>query len=423
MKAAADGRFLRYSTDPIVSSRHRHRPGVLHLRRAADQGHRQPGQGRRLVRQRVGLLQPPRRPDRPRRRDALTVGRHRRRTPDWATSAASGSSSGRTSTCPWTAPPSPTTAGSARACPTIQALADAGARVVVAAHLGRPEGRARPGVLACAPVAARLGELLGQRRSRSRPTPSASPRQRDRRRPRRTARSRCWRTSASTTARPARTTTTAARSPTSSPQLADAFVSDGFGVVHRKQAVGLRRRAAAAARDGRPGRGRGRRAAPADRRPRAPLRRRARRLEGLRQARRDRQPPRQGRQAAHRRRHGLHLPQRPGPRGRQEPARGRPARHLPRYLGGPRTRASRSLLPTDIVVDTEFPSGDREPQPPSYPPSEIPADALGLDIGPESAAAFADGARRRAARSSGTARWACSRPPPSPTAPVRSRRR
>ena len=48
--------------------RHRHRPGVVHLRRRPDQGHRQPGQGRRLVRQRVGLLQPPRRPGRPRRR-------------------------------------------------------------------------------------------------------------------------------------------------------------------------------------------------------------------------------------------------------------------------------------------------------------------------------------------------------------------
>ena len=35
--------------------------------------------------------------------------------------------------------------------------------------------------------------------------------------------------------------------------LADAFVCDGFGVVHRKQAQRLRRRAAAAARHGRPG--------------------------------------------------------------------------------------------------------------------------------------------------------------------------
>jgi phosphoglycerate kinase len=47
------------------------------------------------------------------------------------------------------------------------------------------------------------------------------------------------------------------------------------------------------------------------------------------------------------------------------------------------------LLPTDIVVDTAFPSGDREPQPRVVPASEIPADSLGLDIGPESAAAFA----------------------------------
>ncbi len=51
--------------------RHRHRPGVVHLRRRPDQGHRQPGQGRRLVRQRVGLLQPARRPHRARRLPAL----------------------------------------------------------------------------------------------------------------------------------------------------------------------------------------------------------------------------------------------------------------------------------------------------------------------------------------------------------------
>jgi phosphoglycerate kinase len=47
------------------------------------------------------------------------------------------------------------------------------------------------------------------------------------------------------------------------------------------------------------------------------------------------------------------------------------------------------LLPTDIVVDTEFPSGDREPHPRVVPATEIPADGLGLDIGPASAAAFA----------------------------------
>jgi phosphoglycerate kinase len=47
------------------------------------------------------------------------------------------------------------------------------------------------------------------------------------------------------------------------------------------------------------------------------------------------------------------------------------------------------LLPTDIVVDTEFPGDDREPQPRVVPADQIPADALGLDIGPDSAEAFA----------------------------------
>jgi phosphoglycerate kinase len=44
--------------------------------------------------------------------------------------------------------------------PTLQALRDAGARVVVAAHLGRPKGEPDP-KYSLAPVAARLGELLG----------------------------------------------------------------------------------------------------------------------------------------------------------------------------------------------------------------------------------------------------------------------
>jgi phosphoglycerate kinase len=47
------------------------------------------------------------------------------------------------------------------------------------------------------------------------------------------------------------------------------------------------------------------------------------------------------------------------------------------------------VLPTDIVVDTAFPTSDREPEPRVVPASAIPADALGLDIGPESGAAFA----------------------------------
>jgi phosphoglycerate kinase len=44
--------------------------------------------------------------------------------------------------------------------PTLQALRDGGARVVVAAHLGRPKGAPDP-QFSLAPVAARLSELLG----------------------------------------------------------------------------------------------------------------------------------------------------------------------------------------------------------------------------------------------------------------------
>ncbi|UOY02105.1 phosphoglycerate kinase [Blastococcus sp. PRF04-17] len=44
--------------------------------------------------------------------------------------------------------------------PTVQALREAGARVLVAAHLGRPKGAPDP-QFSLAPVAARLGELLG----------------------------------------------------------------------------------------------------------------------------------------------------------------------------------------------------------------------------------------------------------------------
>ncbi|MFE7933462.1 phosphoglycerate kinase [Streptomyces sp. NPDC057456] len=44
--------------------------------------------------------------------------------------------------------------------PTVKALADAGAKVVVASHLGRPKGAPDP-AFSLAPAAARLGELLG----------------------------------------------------------------------------------------------------------------------------------------------------------------------------------------------------------------------------------------------------------------------
>jgi len=59
------------------------------------------------------------------------------------------------------------------------------------------------------------------------------------------------------------------------------------------------------------------------------------------------------------------------------------------YLSRAEESGVEILLPTDIVVDTEFPTGDREPQPRVVPAAEIPADSLGLDIGPESSRSFA----------------------------------
>ena len=75
-KAAAEGPLkgspgLHRGPDRLL--RHRHRPGLLHLRRRPDQGDRQPGQGRRLVRQRVGLLQPAGRPGHAGGLEALTT--------------------------------------------------------------------------------------------------------------------------------------------------------------------------------------------------------------------------------------------------------------------------------------------------------------------------------------------------------------
>ncbi|MBE7324369.1 phosphoglycerate kinase [Nocardioides sp. Y6] len=59
------------------------------------------------------------------------------------------------------------------------------------------------------------------------------------------------------------------------------------------------------------------------------------------------------------------------------------------YLERAEAKGVEILLPSDVVVDTQFPSGDVTPTPRVVASSEIPADALGLDIGPTSGAAFA----------------------------------
>ncbi|HSS68492.1 MAG TPA: phosphoglycerate kinase [Nocardioidaceae bacterium] len=117
--------------------------------------------------------------------------------------------------------------------PTIQDLRDRGARVIVTAHLGRPNGAPDP-KYSLAPVAARLGEILGVDVVAAKDTVGDSAR---------SAvgsmndgdvvvlenvRFNAGETSKDDAERGAFADQLAA--------LADAFVSDGFGVVHRKQA-------------------------------------------------------------------------------------------------------------------------------------------------------------------------------------------
>ena len=117
--------------------------------------------------------------------------------------------------------------------PTISRLASAGAKVVVAAHLGRPKGAPDP-QFSLAPVALRLGELLGAPVALANDVTGPSARE--------TVaalaeggvallenvRFDARETSKDAAERSALADEFAA--------LADVFVSDGFGVVHRKQA-------------------------------------------------------------------------------------------------------------------------------------------------------------------------------------------
>jgi phosphoglycerate kinase len=117
--------------------------------------------------------------------------------------------------------------------PTIRQLAEAGARVVVMAHLGRPKGAPDP-AYSLEPVAARLSELLGS------PVAFATDTVGDSARATvdgladgevavlENVRFNAGETSKDDAERGAFADQLAA--------LGDAFVSDGFGVVHRKQA-------------------------------------------------------------------------------------------------------------------------------------------------------------------------------------------
>ncbi|WZH53579.1 MAG: phosphoglycerate kinase [Nocardioides alkalitolerans] len=271
--------------------------------------------------------------------------------------------------------------------PTIKALADAGARVVVTAHLGRPKG-APDAAYSLGPVAARLGELLGA------PVAFATDTVGDSARATvagladgqvavlENVRFNAGETSKDEAERGAFADELAA--------LADAFVSDGFGVVHRKQASVYD---------------------VAQRLPHTMGALVSAEIEVLKRL--------------------TETPERPyvvvlgGSKvsdklGVIDNLLGKADKLLIgggmvfTFLKAQGHEVGRSLLeddqvpvcieylrraeesgveivlPSDIVVDTEFPSGDTEPQPIVVPASNIPASSLGLDIGPDSAAAFAE---------------------------------
>ena len=117
--------------------------------------------------------------------------------------------------------------------PTIKALSEAGARVIVCAHLGRPKG-APEDKYSLAPVATRLGELLGRDVTFATDTVGESARAAvDAAADGDVVLLENLRFNAGETAKSADERAEFAGQLAG---LADAFVSDGFGVVHREQA-------------------------------------------------------------------------------------------------------------------------------------------------------------------------------------------
>ncbi|WP_107774303.1 phosphoglycerate kinase [Nocardioides sediminis] len=271
--------------------------------------------------------------------------------------------------------------------PTIKQLSEAGARVVVTAHLGRPDGAPDP-KYSLAPVAARLGELLGQDVAFATDTVGESATEtvaglRDGQ----VALLENVRFNAGETSKDDDVRGSFAGQLA---QLADAFVSDGFGVVHRKQAsvydVALRLPSAMGGLV-------------------------ATEIDVLRRLTVDPERPYVvvlggskvsdklgvidnllekadklliggGMVFTFLKAQGHEVGKSLLEEDQLDTCR--------RYLEEAAERGVEIVLPTDVVADTAFPSGDREPQPRVVAADAIPADSLGLDIGPESGAAFAD---------------------------------
>lgn len=113
--------------------------------------------------------------------------------------------------------------------PTLRTLLDAGAKVIVAAHLGRPKGGPDP-KYSLAPVAARLGELLGAEVTLAELGDAAAPAEGA------VTLLENIRFDGRETSKNGDDRAALARELAELTGADGAFVSDGFGVVHRKQA-------------------------------------------------------------------------------------------------------------------------------------------------------------------------------------------
>jgi phosphoglycerate kinase len=274
--------------------------------------------------------------------------------------------------------------------PTIRALTEAGARVVVTAHLGRPKGEPDP-AYSLAPVAARLGELLGADVAFAADTvgPSATETvaalEDGQVAVLENVRFNAGETSKQDEVRAAFASELA--------KLADAFVSDGFGVVHRKQAsvydVALQLPSAMG----------GLVAAEVDvlqRLTEEPARPYVVVLGGSKVSdklgvidnllgKADALLIGGGMVFTFLKAQGHEVGRSLLEDDQLDTCRD--------YLQRAVDTGVEIVLPTDIVVDTAFPDGERDPRPQVVAADAIPADALGLDIGPDSAAAFAEKVR------------------------------